>query len=78
MCREEVERRWKITTSQWPIMNVILHGVNRDQLMARHKANHAQVAYGNDLESAKKAMWTKAAMFHGIHLAILRNSLMRY
>lgn len=53
-------------------MNVILHGVNRDQLMARHKANHAQVAYGNDLESAKKAMWTKAAMFHGIHLSILR------
>src|SRR5690242_19581039 len=62
--QEEVEKRWAETTSQWPIMSklipitflivvdVVLHGVSRDQLMARHKANHAQVAYGDSLESA--------------------------
>ncbi len=44
--REEVERRWQITTPQWPMMNAVLHGVTRDQLMGRHKSNHIQVAYG--------------------------------
>ena len=43
--KEEVERRWSVTTSQWPIMNAVLSGVTRDQMMARHKANHIQVAY---------------------------------
>ncbi|MEO5886855.1 MAG: fucose isomerase, partial [Anaerolineales bacterium] len=37
---EEMQFRWKSTTPQWPIMSAILHGVSRDQLMARHKANH--------------------------------------
>jgi len=68
--REEVERRWNVTTPQWPIMNVILKGVSRDQLMARHKANHAQVAYGDSVESARKAMWTKAAMFHEMGIKV--------
>jgi len=30
---EEMQFRWKSTTPQWPIMNAILHGVSRDQLM---------------------------------------------
>ena len=33
---------------QWPIMHAVLHGVTRDQMMARHRANHIQVAYGDD------------------------------
>ena len=33
------------TTPQWPIMHAVTHGVTRDQMMARHKANHIQVAY---------------------------------
>ena len=33
------------TTPQWPIMHAMLHGVSRDQLMARHQANHVNVAY---------------------------------
>jgi len=61
--QEEVDKRWRETTPQWPIMNVVLHGVSRDQLMARHKANHAQVAYADSKESADTAMYTKAAMF---------------
>ncbi|MBX3439172.1 MAG: fucose isomerase, partial [Planctomycetaceae bacterium] len=45
---EETERRWKETTYQWPIMHAVLHGVTRDQLMAKHKSNHIQVAYATD------------------------------
>jgi L-fucose isomerase-like protein len=60
--QRETERRWRITSPQWPIMHAVLHGVTRDQMMARHKANHIQVAYGNDAESADRALAAKAAM----------------
>lgn len=66
----EIERRWRATTYEWPIMNVILHGVNRDQLMAKHKANHAQVAYGDSKEGADKAMYVKAATFHEMGIQV--------
>ncbi|HTG43573.1 MAG TPA: fucose isomerase, partial [Verrucomicrobiae bacterium] len=42
---EETERRWNETTPQWPIMHAVLKGITRDQMMARHKANHIQVVY---------------------------------
>ncbi|MEL7499792.1 MAG: fucose isomerase [Planctomycetota bacterium] len=58
--REETERRWNSTTSQWPIMHAVLEGVTRNQMMARHKANHIQVAYGNSREEAREAMHAKA------------------
>lgn len=58
--REETERRWEATTPQWPIMHAVLHGVSRDQMMARHQANHIQVAYANSAEEADQAMVTKA------------------
>ncbi len=61
--KEETERRWKITTPQWPIMHAVLHGISRDQMMARHKANHIQVAYTPDAAGARKALATKAAFF---------------
>ena len=60
---EEMQFRWKSTTPQWPIMSAILHGVSRDQLMARHKANHIQVAYAPSAELADKALVAKVAMF---------------
>lgn len=56
----EVERRWQATTPQWPIMNVVLHGVSRNQLMGRHKSNHVQVAYGRDAVTADLALMSKA------------------
>ena len=59
----ELRERWESTTDQWPMMNAILHGVTRDQMMARHKANHIQVAYAPDAESADLALAVKAAMF---------------
>jgi hypothetical protein len=60
---DETERRWKATTSQWPIMHVIMDGVSQDQFMARHHANHVNVAYAPTSEAADNAMAAKAAMF---------------
>ncbi len=60
--KAETERRWKDTTPQWPSMHAVLHGVSRDQLMARHKANHIQVAYANSDADADLAMAAKAAL----------------
>jgi hypothetical protein len=69
---EETQRRWESTTSQWPIMHAVTYGVTRDQMMARHKANHIQVAYANSPEEADKAMMVKAQLAHdlGLHVAI--------
>jgi hypothetical protein len=60
---KETERRWRLTTPQWPIMHAVLHGVSRDQMMARHKANHIQVVYAPSADDADKALAAKAAMF---------------
>ncbi|MBL8995390.1 MAG: signal transduction protein, partial [Spirochaetia bacterium] len=43
--KDEFERRLKATTPVWPLMNVTLDGVSRDQLMAGHMSNHVTVAY---------------------------------
>jgi L-fucose isomerase-like protein len=66
----ENERRWSMTTPQWPIMNATLYGVSRDQFMGRHKSNHVQVAYAPDGESACLAAATKAAMFSELGVAV--------
>ena len=60
--REETERRWQETTMQWPIMHAVTYGVTRDQMMARHKANHIQVAYAHSAPEADLALYTKAAL----------------
>jgi len=60
--REETERRWQATTPQWPIMHAVTYGVSRDQIMARHKSNHMQVAYANSAAEADLALLTKAAL----------------
>ena len=59
----ETERRWRETTSQWPIVHAVLHGVSQNQMMARHRANHVNIAYAPSAEAADKALATKAAMF---------------
>jgi hypothetical protein len=61
--KEETRRRLEATTPQWPIMHAVVHGVTRDQFMARHKANHLNVAYAPDDETADRALHAKAAMF---------------
>jgi hypothetical protein len=42
----------------------VLHGVTRDQMMARHKANHLNVVYAPSAAEADKALAAKAAMLH--------------
>jgi hypothetical protein len=59
---KETQRRWDLTTPQWPIMHAVTYGVTRDQFMARHKANHIQVAYAKDADSADRALMAKASM----------------
>lgn len=58
----ETQRRWNETTVQWPIMHAVTYGVSRDQMMARHKANHIQCVYANSPKEADDALLTKAAM----------------
>jgi hypothetical protein len=60
---EETERRSRLATPQWPIMHVLLHGVTRDQFMARHRANHTSVAYAPSTEKADKVLAAKASLF---------------
>jgi L-fucose isomerase-like protein len=67
---EETRRRLDATTPQWPIMHAVLHGVGRDQLMARHKANHVNVAYADGPDSADRALLAKAAMFDALGVAV--------
>ncbi|MDH2414307.1 hypothetical protein [Nocardioides sp. CER19] len=67
---EETRRRLDATNPEWPIMHAVLHGVGRDQLMARHKANHVNVVYAPDAATADKALTAKAALFEalGVHV----------
>lgn len=67
---EETQRRLDLTTREWPIMHLVMHGVGRDQLMARHKANHANVAYAPDAATADKALLAKAAMFDALGVKV--------
>lgn len=67
---EETERRWKLTTPQWPIMHAVTYGVSRDQMMARHKANHIQVAYANSAREADLALYAKAALARELGLEV--------
>jgi hypothetical protein len=68
--RKEVEDRWRLTTSQWPIMNLVMRGVSRDQFMGRHKANHIQVAYAPGRAGARKALWAKAAAMEALGMKV--------
>lgn len=57
---EETARRWKETTSQWPMVHTVFHGITRDQFMARHRANHVSIAYAEDAAGATRALALKA------------------
>ncbi|MFN3148384.1 L-fucose/L-arabinose isomerase family protein [Bremerella sp.] len=67
---DETQRRLEATTSVWPIMHGVTYGVSRDQMMAKHQANHVQVSYAHDEDAADEALWTRAAMAAalGIHV----------
>jgi hypothetical protein len=66
----ETERRWQATTPPWPIMHAVTYGVSRDQMMARHKANHIQVVYAHSADEADKAMLAKACMAEAMGMEV--------
>jgi L-fucose isomerase-like protein len=66
----ETQRRWKEVTSQWPVQHVLLHGVSQNQFMARHPANHVNVAYADSVEEADRALGAKAVMFQQMGLRV--------
>jgi hypothetical protein len=68
--KEETDERWRLTTPQWPIMHAVLKGISRDQMMARHKSNHIQVAYAPGKAGAKKALLAKAAAMEALGLEV--------
>ena len=47
-----------------------MHGVTRDQFMARHHANHVNIAYAPSSEVADKALAAKAAMLAKLGVAV--------
>jgi hypothetical protein len=66
----ETERRWQQTTPQWPIVHAVFHGVSQNQFMARHRANHVNVAYAPSAEVADQALATKAAMLAALGITV--------
>jgi L-fucose isomerase-like protein len=66
----ETQRRLEATDKQWPIMHAVLHGIDRDQFMGRHKANHLNVVYAPDAETADQALTAKAAMFEALGVRV--------
>jgi hypothetical protein len=67
---EETARRWKSTTSQWPLVSTVFHGISRDAMMARHRANHVSIAYAPDASTAAQALAVKSAMFHEMGIKV--------
>ena len=51
-------------------MHAVTYGVSRDQMMARHKANHLQVAYAKSEREADLCLYTKAALASELGLAV--------
>lgn len=68
--KAETEERWKLTTSQWPIMHVVLPGISRDEMMARHPSNHIQVVYAPSAAAARRGLLAKAAAFQELGLRV--------
>ena len=51
-------------------MHAQLDGVTRDQMMARHKANHLNVVYANDPEAARAAALCRAALGQALGIQV--------
>lgn len=67
---EETRRRLEATTSVWPIMHGVTYGVSRDEMMAKHQANHVQVVYARDANSADRALLARAAFASSLGMTV--------
>ncbi len=63
---DETTRRWQNTTAVWPMVNFALSGISRDSFMARHRANHINIAYA----PSAQALAVKAAMFRELGVQV--------
>ena len=66
----ETERRWQATTPQWPIMHAVLHGVTRDQMMARHRPTTSRSPTATTPRRRTRRWPTKAAMFDAMGVRV--------
>ncbi|MFN0125163.1 MAG: fucose isomerase [Verrucomicrobiales bacterium] len=66
----ETRRRLEATTPQWPIMHAVTYGVSRDQLMAKHQANHVHVAYTRDAKAADDCLLAKASCAQALGMTV--------
>ncbi|GAC1656357.1 MAG: L-fucose/L-arabinose isomerase family protein [Acidobacteriaceae bacterium] len=67
---EETRRRWSQTTSQWPLVSAVFYGISRDAFMARHRANHVNIAYAPGKSEAAHALAVKAATFQALGVQV--------
>jgi len=67
---EETARRWKNTTYQWPLVNAIFRGIDRNSFMARHRANHVNIAYAPSYQDALRALQVKASMLAALGIEV--------
>ena len=51
-------------------MHAVTYGVTRDQLMAKHQANHIQVAYAKDAKGADECLFAKAAFARALGMKV--------
>lgn len=68
--KPEAERRWQNTTSQWPLVSAVFHGIGRDSFMARHRANHVNIVYAPSPQDAERALQVKAEMLHALGIQV--------
>jgi L-fucose isomerase-like protein len=73
----ETARRRKLTNPEWPIVHAVLNGVSRDQFMARHRANHIEIAYAPTAEKADQALAVKASMLQEMGIQVHLCGLLR-
>ncbi len=67
---EETRRRLDATTPQWPIMHAVTYGVSRDQFMAKHQANHVQVAYAKNADDADACLFARIAFARALGIQV--------
>lgn len=66
----ETQRRWRQTTTQWPMVSAVFDGITRDSFMARHRANHVNITYAPDSKQAAYALAVKSAMFNALGVQV--------
>ncbi|NDL64702.1 signal transduction protein [Acerihabitans arboris] len=66
---DEFERRRRATNYEWPLLNAVLDGIGRDDLMAGHQSNHLTLAYvQQDLLGEVFQAFVAQALTLGIHV----------